>query len=98
MSTIAVCSEDMGSRAVYLQGKKLPVNYMEDFSLMGFVVDRYPEALSLLRSQGFILKETEGGADIHVDSPEELREIQTSLTAKNIRCSFTDIVDTLYQA
>ncbi len=98
MSIIAVCSEDMGSRARYLQTKDIPVNYMEDFSLMGFVVDRYPEALSLLRSLGFTLSETEGGADVVVNSPVQIQDIQKSLIANNIHCSFTDVVDTFYQA
>lgn len=98
MGTIALLPCDIKSRGTYLSNRDLPSNYMSDFTLMGFVVDRYHEALSLLISAGYRLEELEGGTNVSIDNPLHLTEIQTLLTANNIRCDFSDIADTLYQA
>lgn len=98
MGKIALLPCDINSRGKYLGNKKLPNNYMADFTLMGFVVDRYQEALTLLTKSCYRLDEQEGGTDIFIDSPLELQEIKALLTANNIRCDFSDIADTLYQA
>lgn len=98
MSRIPLCSDDMKSRALYLQNRVLPTNYMGDFSLMGFVVGPYEEAVFLLTAKGCQLIEVEGGAEIIIDSPSQLPQIQDFLTEKSISCVFTDIADTLYQA
>ncbi|BHH85934.1 hypothetical protein [Desulforhopalus sp. 52FAK] len=98
MSRIPLCSDDVRSRALYLQNKVLPHNYMGDFSLMGFVVSQYEDALMLLAAKGCQLIEVEGGMDIVIDSPDQLPKIQNILTEKSITCVYTDIADTLYQA
>jgi hypothetical protein len=88
----------MHSRGKYLGSRKLPTNYMADFTLMGFVVDRYQEARALLISAGFRVDEQEGGSDISISSSGHLLKIKALLTAHDIRCDFSDIADTLYQA
>lgn len=98
MGKIAICAADANERAVYLQNRDLPVYYMEDFSLMGFVVSNYDEATLLLTEQGYRLEKVEGGADVVIDSPSQLLEIEQSLADNGISCAWTDIVDTLYQA
>ena len=98
MGKIAILPCDINSRGKYLGNRELPNNYMGDFTLMGFVVDRYQEALTLLTKFSYRLDEQEGGTDICIDSPLDLQEIKALLTANNIRCDFSDIADTLYQA
>jgi hypothetical protein len=98
MAKIALLPGDTKSRGIYLGNKELPQNYMGDFTLMGFVVDSYQEALTLLTSAGYQLDELEGGTDICIDTPQCLPEIKALLAANNIRCDFSDIADTFYQA
>lgn len=98
MGKIALLPCDINSRGKYLGNRELPNNYMGDFTLMGFVVDRYQEALTLLTKSSYQLDEQEGGTDICFSSPLELQEIRALLTANNIKCDFSDIADTFYQA
>ena len=98
MGKIALLPCDMNSRGKYLCNRKLPKNYMGDFTLMGFVVDRYQEALTLLTKSNYRLNEQKGGVDIYIDTPQDLQDIKALLTANNISCDFSDIADTLYQA
>lgn len=98
MAKIALLPCDIKSRGTYLGNRELPDNYMGDFTLMGFVVDHYHEALTLLTSAGYQVDELEGGSDIRIDDPLQVPEIKTLLAANNIACDFSDIADTLYQA
>lgn len=98
MGKIALLPCDINNRGKYLGNRELPNNYMGDFTLMGFVVDRYQDALTLLTSAGYRLEEQEGGTDICIDNPMHLREISALLTENKISCDFSDIADTIYQA
>ena len=98
MGIIALVPCDIHSRGKYLGSRKLPPNYMADFTLMGFVVDRYQDARTLLTAAGYHLEEQEGGSDIRISNPEHLLEIKALLTTHNINCDFSDVADTLYQA
>ncbi len=98
MFTLALLPSDFESRGIYLCSRQLPANYMGDFSLMGFVVDNYPDALKLLISSGYQVDELDGGADISIDTPESIPEIAAFLAANHIRSDLTDIADTIYQA
>lgn len=98
MSILALVSGDLQSRGKYLDSRTLPDNYMADFTLMGFVVDRYQEARTLLISAGYRVDEQEGGSDIRITRPRHLQEIKALLTAHDIQCDFSDVADTLYQA
>ncbi|MGB3211597.1 MAG: hypothetical protein WBB19_12905 [Desulforhopalus sp.] len=98
MGKIALLPCDIYSRGRYLANRDLPLNYMGDFTLMGFIVDRYQDAITLLTAVGYRLEERQGGTDICFDTPEHLLEIKDILTTNNITCNFGDIADTLYQA
>jgi hypothetical protein len=98
MAKIALLPSDVNSRGKYLGNRELPNNYMGDFTLMGFVVDRYHEALTVLTQSRFRLDSQEEGSDISIDTPLDLEEIKNLLSANNIRCDYSDIADTLYQA
>ena len=98
MTKIALLPADTRSRGRYLESRELPTNYMEDFTLMGLVVDRYQQALDILRSSGYDLEELQEGADITITSFSRLPEIADLLNTKGIRCDLSDVADTLYQA
>ncbi len=98
MGKVALLPCDPNSRGKYLDNRELPHNYMADFTLMGFVVDRYHEAIAVLAGSKYRLDEQEGGTDIAITSPLDLLEIKAILTANNISCDFSDIADTIYQA
>lgn len=98
MGKIALLPCDIQSKGKYLEKRKLPDNYMEDFSLMGFVVDRYQEALSILTNYSYQLDVHKAGTEIHINTPQDLQKIEKLLKANNVRCDFSDIADSLYQA
>ena len=98
MAKIALLPLDIISRETYISNREQPNNYMGDFTLMGFVVDRYRDALSLLSSAGYRLDQQEGGTDIFFDTPGRLLEIRALMAANNISCDYSDIADTFYQA
>lgn len=98
MAIFPVLPADIKSREIYLNSRPLPLKYMEDFSSMGFVVDRYTEACALLLAEGYSLNRHQYGSDLLVEGPAKIMEINTLLISKNINCTFSDIADTLYQA
>ncbi len=98
MFKIALLPHDVKTRGVYLGSRKLPSNYMADFSLMGFVVDRYEDALTVIKSSGYRVDMLVAGSDIRVEKSEDLTEIQALLQRNNICCDYSDIADSLYQA
>jgi hypothetical protein len=98
MAIFPVLPADIKSREIYLSNRTLPVNYMEDFSLMGFVVDSYKEACALLLAAGYRLSQHQYGTDLFIEGPANIVEISTLLLSNNINCTFSDIADTLYQA
>lgn len=98
MGKIALLPCDYDSREKYLGNIELPSNYMGDFTLMGFLVDRYQEAVAILTSAGYRLDKLEAGTDIHIETPGHLLRMKALLTANGISCDFSDIADTIYQA
>lgn len=98
MPQIALLPCNIMNRGAYLESRELPTKYMEDYSLMGFVVDRYQQALHVLSSAGYKIEEQTFGADITVNSPGLIPEIRDLLATHDIRCDISDIADTIYQA
>ena len=79
MTRLAVVACDPESRGRYLCGRDLPVQYMADFSILGFVVDRYPEACSVLRKAGYALEVHSDGTEISIDSRQEIAAVRSLL-------------------
>ncbi len=98
MGKIVILPEDCKSRACYLSANTLPAFYMEDFTIMGFKVDKYKDAVKLLQTSRFSLDISENGCDVTVDKPFNIREIQLLLLENGIVAQYTDIADTFYQA
>ena len=95
---IPLLPEGASNRERYLSNRTLPLNYMEDFSIMGFIVDRYPEAYDVLTSKGYGVHKSQSGIELTITRPEQICEIDSLLRLANIRVLFTDIADTIYQA
>jgi hypothetical protein len=85
-------------RERYLDSQALPDNYMEDFSLMGLLVNDFTSAADTLESAGFTLSQGTGSAEVTIDSPDHLKQAVALLEAHAIDCTLTDIADSLYQA
>jgi hypothetical protein len=98
MTKLALVSCDPASRGRYLCGRDLPVQYMADFSILGFLVDRYHEACSILRKAGYALEPRNDGTEIIIGSRMDVAAIRNLLTGHSIRCEFADVADTIYQA
>jgi hypothetical protein len=98
MGKIALLPYDYNIRGKYLDNIELPNNYMGDFTLMGFLVDRYQEAVAILTSAGYRLEKLEAGIDIQIETPGHLLQMKALLTANDISFDFSDIADTIYQA
>lgn len=98
MNKIVLCHNDGVSRAKYLENQTLPDNYMGDYTVMGFVVDRYDNAVALLTSCGYQLEEVGECIEVIIDSSTELPLIKNILVDGKIHCEYSDIADTLYQA
>lgn len=98
MTLVPVLPADIRHREIYIDNRTLPVNYTEDFSLMGFIVDNYRQACSLLLSEGYQLEQHQSGTDLFIEKPAQIRAINDLMSSHNINCTYTDIADTLYQA
>ena len=98
MARVTLVPEGSRAREQYLQEKQLPVRYMEDFSVMGLMVSDYEEAVKLIAARGIRADTVAGCTEIFIEQPSAISEIQSLLETHNIRCSYGDIADTLYQA
>ena len=98
MGKIVLISDSIRDRSEYLSNCTLPQNYMGDFTVMGFVVNRYSDSRSLLESAGYQLIEKCGVTTIIFDNHRSLLDIKALIAAHGIRCTYLDIADCFYQA
>lgn len=74
-----------------------PLFYMNDFSRLGLVVARLPEAVEALRAAGCRLEESEGGCSIEVDGLVQVHEVLAALCEGHIGYEMADLVSCAYQ-
>ena len=98
MGSVPLLPDDLRLRESYLGTRILPRNYMDDFSLMGFVVNNYEKACGLLETAGYKLEQRQFGSEIIISSPKELLDITALFRSNLISCEYSDIADTIYQA
>jgi len=98
MTHIPILPADTRQRETFIDSRILPANYMEDFSLMGFIVDNYSRACSLLLSEGYHLNQCQVGSELFIQKPLQVIEIYDFLISHGINCIYSDVADTLYQA
>lgn len=98
MGRLAMVSDRMADREDFLLHFGVPVNYMEDFSVAGIIVKDYPESLSILKAEGYLIQTVGAGALIGVDSPSSVPRILDLLEAGRIDFDYCDIATLFYQA
>ena len=74
MGKTVLISDSIRDRSEYLSNCTLPQNYMGDYSVMGFVVNRYSDSRSLLESAGYQLIEKYGATTIPSHAPPNQRK------------------------
>lgn len=98
MITIPLFSQDIRDRAFYLSLREIPDNYMEDFTLLGLIVDHYQEARDLLSNEAYPFCDKAYSLELHLNSPADIRSIKKLFETNGITCTMSDIADSLYQA
>jgi hypothetical protein len=98
MGKIALLPESLHERVEYLDLLGIPDKYMEDYSVLGIIVDRYQESLALLLDSGFTIDKLAAGSMISLEDRSSLGKILGLLHDNRIRCDYKDIADTYYQA
>lgn len=98
MGRIAIVPEDVHSRAEFLACLGIPLEYMGDFTVLGIVVDRYPEAVDVARDKGFIVDCLSGGVLVEFTRTSAVAALIQELALHGIRSQYQDIADTFYQA
>jgi len=86
-----------GARGFCPVDRPLPVFYMVDYSVMGFLVDRLDDALRSLNDEGFSIIEEPWGREVVVESPARTGEIVRLLDERGIACEIADVVGEMYQ-
>jgi len=74
-----------------------PLFYMNDFSRLGLMVNRLADAVSILRSSGYMVHADERGTMLEIDGKEQAAAIVATLRAKAIDCETADLVSCVYQ-
>ena len=98
MAKIALIPEGVAEKSEFINNLGLPVNYMEDFSVLGIVVDRYQDSVAVLKKSGFTIESLKPGAIISCEDPSGIGKILALLSTQSIRCNYQDIADSFYQA
>ncbi|PIE60207.1 MAG: hypothetical protein CSA32_00065 [Desulfobulbus propionicus] len=76
----------------------LPSFYMNDFSVLGVVVNQLDRAVAALKKKGFLLQSDELGATwIHFNGKDSLQGMLESLKEEEISYTFSDVVSCAYQ-
>ncbi len=98
MGKIALLPAGLKYRTAYLEKAGIPRNYMEDYSVLGLVVDRFDESLRVLGQAGYEVEYNSPWATITLEKYSVLTAVVGLLTDNRIRCDCMDIADTLYQS
>lgn len=98
MTKIALIANTCKSRSDYLETCPLPTFYMEDFSILGIIVENYDSARAVLKKYGYHTVDRESGSDILVEHVKQIGTVMNTLRHHGIAAEFSDIADTMYQA
>ena len=98
MGRIALIPEGLENVSDYLDDLGVPDNYMEDYSVLGIVVDRYQQSLELLTNADFTVERLRVGALVGLGDPGALGRLLKLLQTHHIRCNYKDIAEPFYQS
>ena len=80
-----------------LGNEYLPLNYMGDFSLLGFRVKDVSEVVHLLEGQRYPVKPTDCGAEVTVSDAGQLSEIVALFRKHGIDAFLSDVAGQIYR-
>jgi hypothetical protein len=80
-----------------LGNEYLPLNYMGDFSLLGFRVQDVTEVVQLLAAGQYPVTPTTCGAEVTVNDARQLSEIVGMFQKNGIDFSLSDVADQVYR-
>jgi hypothetical protein len=94
---------DMGALTILEKGAPCdevvdwPAFYMNDFSVLGLVVDNVARALEVLESDGYQVDRKVCSAKVRFDSRRRLRNIYNTLARHRVEFTMSDLVSCAYQ-
>lgn len=77
---------------------EIPACYMDDYSVLGFTVDRYDDSVKLLEHAGYRIKFRRIGAMVFFDGADAVVRMHELLVENGIYTEYKDIAETFYQA
>jgi hypothetical protein len=80
-----------------LGNEYLPLNYMGEFSLLGFRVQDVPEAIRILTEYRYPVRSTPCGAEVTVNDVNQLSEIIRLFHSRQFDFSLSDVADHIYR-
>lgn len=98
MITVPIVPSNPENRALYFTEQDIPDKYMEDYSKIGFMVERYEDSIALLLGAGYRLQRKRYGASLQLEDAMGLAEVRALLHSASLYCEYGDIADTFYQA
>lgn len=83
----------------YSDLRSLPAFYMDDYSLIGILVDRMDEAISVIRSKGYAIEASGPNCPtaITVSESGEIRNLVSLLAGNGISAEIGDTVGEVYR-
>lgn len=80
-----------------LPDSSLPSFYMEDYTVLGLRVGDLAEAVRILEINGIRIYKSPGFSEVSFEQRDQIPQIIQLLTANDISCVMTDIVEQVYQ-
>lgn len=81
----------------YNRAIDFPTFYMNDFSVLGVVVNTLEKTVITLQNKGFVLQEEKGATWISFTDKQQLDTIFKELTAGEVQYTLSDLVSCTYQ-
>lgn len=75
----------------------LPVYYMSDFSVLGFLVASLDEALQIAEANHFAVTRQPGGFDLVIERADQIQQLVDLFDQNGVDCTIADIIDQVYQ-
>ncbi len=80
-----------------LTERSMPVDYMGDFSILGILVDRLPDAIRLLEKHRFDIITENRCAEVVTDDLQRMRDLFRVLEDGGFDYGLADVADRIYQ-
>ena len=81
----------------YLSDKPMPDFYMGDYSILGLLVEKFEDAVRLLRENGYAIERKKSGVEVGIANPVHIKNIFQIFHENRLRFEMEDIVAQVYQ-